>query len=247
MSTPESASLLQQAKRCLQATDAPVEQWKQLCGFLCGLKAKEQASILRGLDTALNSFPPAVRTVWPEWLARLRQGQRVPAMQLARALSWTGPNLDLPALRELLAHPDFPHLQRLKLFGQDLSTPAIHILIQAPRLRRLQSLNLTSNRVDGEGLLALIATTAPLQLTELYLGRNQIDDTQAKCLLNTPISASLTLLCLRDNPISQSLRDELQAHFHGSPLTLRLACAPAKASLPKRKRGRPSKKRPPKT
>lgn len=247
MSTPGTASLLAQAKEHLRAQETPVEQWKQLCAFLSGLKAAEQASLLKGLDTMLSSFPPAVRSVWPEWLARQRQGQRVPAMQLARALTWTGPKLDAPSLRTLLTHPDFPRLRRLKLFGQDLDGQAVELLLRAPRLRQLESLNLASNRIDGSGLHALAGQASKLKLTQLFLGRNQIRDPDTRWLLDEPTSSPLELLCLRDNAISEPRRQELEAHFANSKLELRLASAPAKSGIPKRKRGRPSKKKPPST
>lgn len=245
MSTSGTAGLLHQAKEQLRAKDTPTEQWKQLCAFLSGLKAEQQAALLPGLDAALANFPAAVRSVWPEWLARARQGQRVPAMQLSRSLSWTSPRLDTPALHRLLAHPDFPRLERLKLFGQDLDAQAVDLMLRAPRLRHLKSLNLTSNRVDGTGLKALASPTCPLALSQLFLGRNSIEDRDTDWMLTEAMSASLELLCLRDNQLSPSRCQALQQHFEAGPIELRLASTPSKPGLPKRKRGRPSKKKPP--
>lgn len=245
MSLLDPASLLAQAKELLRAQDAPVEQWKQLCAYLSGLKAKEQAGLIKQLNTMLASFPPAVRTVWPEWLARQRQGQRVPAMQLARSLNWSGARLELSTLQELLAHPDFPRLRRLKLFGQDLDARAVQILVQSAKLGDLESLNLASNRVDGAGLLALAGAGSKFSLVQLFLGRNQIQDADTDWMLQEPLSSSLDLVCLRDNPISESRRAALQAHFARSKLELRLANLPSRSSIRRRKRGRPSKKKPP--
>lgn len=247
MSASGPASLLSQAKEQLRAKDAPADQWKQLCSFLSGLKGQEQASLLKPLEAALATFPSAVRTVWPQWLVQQRQGQRVPALQLARSLSWTGPRLDAASLRELLSHPDFPQLRRLKLFGQDLDTQALRLLIHAPRLRQLQSLNLTSNRVDGAGLRALAAADSKLKLQQLFLGRNKIEDADTDWLLVEPVCNTLDLLCLRENPLTAGRRDELEAFFETSPLELRLAVAGSRTSIPKRKRGRPSKKTPPRS
>lgn len=244
MKDQDASPLLGQASAHLRAEQPPAEQWKSLCEFLSRQSAQEQARLVKPLHAALKPLPDAVRVIPTDWIFRQRQGQRVPAMALARSLVWSSPRLDDQALIDILSYPDLAPLTNLKLFGQAIGSPGARAIAECPRMQNLVSLNLTSNHIDTPGFRALLDPTALPQLERLFLGRNQIRDTEIEWLMQAKIAPSLELLCLRDNPITATVLQAVRVHFDQSGLELRLQSPSAKTSLPRRKRGRPSKKKP---
>lgn len=244
MNSKDPTALLAQASTLLRPEQRPAEQWKALCKFLSQLKVKEQAPLIRPLHAKLRALPDAVRTVDPDWIFRQRQGQRVPALTLARAFVWSNPRLDDNALQEILGFPDLPPLTSMKLFGQSLSSLSAIAIAQSSKLANLHSLNLTSNQIDGQGLRALLQTPALPELRRLFLGRNQLTDDDVQWLMQSTLQAPLERLCLRDNPISPQVQASLAQHFASTSIELTLVSEPNTPVLPRRKRGRSNKKKP---
>lgn len=244
MSTPDPQTLLNHALSRLRAEQPQAEQWKALCEFLSGCKLQEQAYLAKNLAPRLRSFPDAVRSAPSSWLTRLHRGERVPALCLARALAWKDSGLDDRGLIELLQQPELRNLSSLKLFGQALSSKSACWIAQAPQCAKLESLNLTSNRIESQGFRALIESKSLGALRRLFLGRNHLCDEDADWLISNKHHLSLELLDLRENQFSPALLKELSQHFEGQSVELRLESPPRSEGLARRKRGRPSKKKP---
>lgn len=246
MSAEEHSARLAKAQASLRADQPPAQQWKALCAHLSTLKPQAQASLLAPLRLPLQQLPDAVRVLPADWIHRQRQGQRVPALRLARSLVWSTPGWSDKDLIELLEFPDLPELTNIKLFGQSLTCQSALAIAQSPRCQSLNSLNLTSNMIATQGLLALLASSPLPALQRLFLGRNQIRDSDLQAILLSPPPPALELLDLRDNPITVGVHAQLQA-WAGPHLELRLhapAPKPGHQELPRRKRGRPAKKKP---
>lgn len=244
MSSTDPQMLLNQALSRLRAEQPQAEQWKALCEFLSGCKLQEQAHLSKALMPRLRGFPDAVRSAPSSWLTRLHRGERVPALYLARALAWKEPGLDDQGLIDLLQHPELRRMRSLKLFGQTLSSRSACWIAQAPQCARLESLNLTSNQIDSLGFRALIESENLTALRRLFLGRNLLCDDDADWITSIKTPLALELLDLRDNPFSPHMLAQLSEHFATQSVELRLESPPRNPGLARRKRGRPSKKKP---
>lgn len=194
----------------MDSCESDPERWGCVTAWVAGARDEQLERALPLLQNELAKIPDDLRRAPAQWLQRIAEGERCPALFLARSIyarrrsrRRRGSAVGDRELRVIAAAPELSCIRRMKLFFCGISDAGVRALAESPHLRGLVSLNLSNNAIGAAGAVTLVESEGLTGLEELYLGNNRVGDKGAERLAVLPGIERLRTLVMRDCGLSQ--------------------------------------------